>query len=116
MVEPTRQNRRLSRWAAASLVAGLGLLAACTHGRDWDTYDLTIITDPAGADCEFERNGIRTQAHARTPVDVVLTTGHGFTQITCRRAGYNPEARWVSGYFEGTVYMTMSPIAAAPAR
>lgn len=116
MVEATRKNRRAPNWIAVSLLAGLGLLAACTHGRDWDTYGLEIITDPAGAECEFERNGIRTQAHDRTPVEVVLTTGHGSIQITCRRPGYQPESRWVSSFFEGTVYMTMSPVAATPAR
>lgn len=110
MANTIQTRRRLSRGAGVALLAGLVALSACTHGRDWDTYGLTIVTDPPGAECEFERNGVRTQAHARTPVDVVLTTGHGWIQITCSRPGHMPESRYVSGFFEGTVDMTLSPV------
>ena len=116
MAKTSHMNRRLSRWAGITLVAGALAVSACTHGRDWDTYGLEIVTDPPGAECEFERNGVRTQAHARTPVEVVLTTGHGWIQIICSRPGYMPESRYVSGFFEGTVYMTLSPAAQTQAR
>lgn len=107
----SRERFRFPRWGAAILIVGLTVLAACTHGRDWDTYGLEIITDPAGADCTFERNGIKTSAHAPTPVEVVLTTGHGWIEITCSRPGYSPNSRFVSGFFEGTVYMNLTPMA-----
>lgn len=116
MDNPSNLSFRFPRWATVTSIAGLLLLAACTHGRDWDTYGLEIITDPPGADCTFERNGIKTEAHRPTPVEVVLTTGHGWIEISCSRPGYNPDSRYVSGFFEGTVYLTLSPAAQPQSR
>jgi len=116
MDNPSKDYFRFPRWSAAILVVGLTVLTACTHGRDWDTYGLEIVTDPPGADCTFERNGVKTEAHRPTPVEVVLTTGHGWIQITCSRTGHNPASRYVSGFFEGTVYLTLPPTSQAQTR
>lgn len=116
MDNPSGKHFRFPHLGAAILVVGLTVLTACTHGRDWDTYGLEIVTNPPGADCIFERNGIKTEAHAPTPVEVVLTTGHGWIQITCSRPGHEPASKFVSGFFEGTVFLTLSPIAQAQTR
>ncbi|MBT5570319.1 MAG: hypothetical protein HOJ90_03780 [Alphaproteobacteria bacterium] len=102
-------ENRVPLRALIILLAGLALLAACTHGRDWDTYDVRIVTDPPGAECKFERNGVGTQAHALTPVDVTLTTGNSRIKVTCFKLGYALTTATVSSIFRDVVYLRLAP-------
>ena len=40
-------ENRVPLRALIILSAGLALLAACTHGRDWDTYDVRNASSSA---------------------------------------------------------------------
>jgi len=56
------------------LILAAATLVACTVGRDWSTYRIRVVTDPKGAECYFERDGVITQAPEPTPVDLTMTS------------------------------------------
>lgn len=103
----------LSRYTkpAPLLIAGaLVILTACTHGRDWDTYQVTLVTDPPGASCTTERYGIVDEAPDPTPVRITLTTGNAPITITCALAGYAPVSGRISSVFRSTAFLRLQPL------
>lgn len=105
--------KKLSRHTKTTpfLVAGaLLILVGCTHGRDWDTYQVTLVTDPPGAACTTERYGIVDEAPDPTPVRVTLTTGNAPITITCTLAGYAPASGRISSVFRSTAFLRLQPL------
>lgn len=94
------------------LAGALIMLVGCTHGRDWDTYRVTLLTEPAGATCTTERYGIVDEAPDPTPVRVTLTTGHGPITITCALAGYQTTSGRISSIFRNSALLRMTPLQA----
>lgn len=63
----------MSRKAFVLVTLGMIVLAACTHRREWTTHDVTIASNPPGARCSFERDGLTTRPNETTPFDITLT-------------------------------------------
>jgi hypothetical protein len=88
-----------SRWMCMGAIV---FLSACTHGRDWDTSDVTIITNPPGAECTFKRNGLKTTARAVTPVKITLARTGTDIRIVCSRSGHASAVTTYSPFFPET--------------
>ncbi len=86
--------RSFALLALASLI-----LVACTHGREWSTYRLRIVTDPRGAECYFERHGVITEASELTPMDMTMTSIGEDVGIVCTKEGYKAASAVVTGGF-----------------
>lgn len=111
---------------AILLILATFTLLACTHGRDWSTYRIRIITDPRGADCYFERGGVITEAPEVTPVDITMTSVGEDVGIVCSKEGFKAGSTVVTGGFftdnflrfnrhtsrtpETTVHLRLAPI------
>lgn len=103
---------RFSKPAPLMMAGALIILVGCTHGRDWDTYQVTLMTDPPGASCSTERYGIVDEAPDPTPVQVTLTTGNSPITITCALAGYAPASGRISSVFRSTAFLRLRPLQA----
>lgn len=93
----------MSRKAFVLITLGMIVLAACTHRREWTTHDITIATNPAGARCSFERDGLTTRPNKTTPFDITLTNVFADIHIRCALYGYHPLVTTVSTRFRGTI-------------
>ena len=102
MKSPAFAPSRYTKPAPLLVAGALVILTACTHGRDWDTYQVTLVTDPPGASCTTERYGIVDEAPDPTPVRITLTTGNAPITITCALAGYAPVSGRNSSIFQST--------------
>ncbi|MEP4380074.1 MAG: hypothetical protein ABJ215_11140 [Alphaproteobacteria bacterium] len=103
----------MSRKAFVLITLGLIVLAACTHRREWKTYDVTIETNPPGARCSFERDGLVTRPGKTTPFDITLTSIASDISVRCAVYGYHPAVTTVSGRFRGTIEFNLTPDAQA---
>lgn len=101
-------DNRLARNFLILLIAVL-VVAACTHRRTWTTNDVTIITDPPGARCTFERDGVTTQYADVTPITVTFTSIGPDIDIRCARFGYTPVSTRISGNRYRTIRFQLSP-------
>lgn len=99
----------MSRKAFILITLGMIFLAACTHRREWTTHDVTIVTNPPGARCSFERDGLTTRPNKTTPFDITLTNVASDVIIRCTAYGFHPVATRVTGRFRGTIQFNMSP-------
>lgn len=111
---------------AVMLILVATALAACTVGRDWSTYRIRVVTDPKGAECYFERDGVITQAPEVTPVDVTMTSIGEDVGVVCSKEGFKAGSSTVTGGFltdnflrfnrhtprtpETTVYIRLAPL------
>jgi len=93
----------MSRKAFVLITLGLIVLAACTHRREWTTHDVTIASNPPGARCSFERDGLTTRPNEQTPFDITLTNVPADIIIRCALYGYHPAATTISTRFRGTI-------------
>jgi len=110
----------------ALLILAAATLVACTVGRDWSTYRIRVVTDPKGAECYFERDGVITQAPEPTPVDLTMTSIGEDVGVVCSKEGFKAGSSTVTGGFftdnflrfnrhtprtpETTVYIRLAPI------
>ena len=85
------------------------VLAACTHRREWTTHDVTIASNPPGARCSFERDGLTTRPNETTPFDITLTNVASNITIRCGAYGYYPAVTTISSRFRGTINFSLSP-------
>ena len=99
----------MSRKAFVLITLGLIVLAACTHRREWSTHDVTITSNPTGARCNFERDGLTTRPNEITPFDITLTNVPSDIIIRCSLYGYHPAATRVSTRFRGTINFNFAP-------
>tara|TARA_R110002110_G_scaffold415852_1_gene658144 strand:+ start:50579 stop:50896 length:318 start_codon:yes stop_codon:yes gene_type:complete len=99
----------MSRKAFVLITLGMIVLAACTHRREWTTYDVTIATNPAGARCSFERDGLTTRPDKTTPFDITLTNVAADIRIRCVAYGYYPSVTTLSTRFRGTILFNLAP-------
>ncbi len=98
----------MSRKAFVFITLGLIVLAACTHRREWTTHDVTISSNPSGARCSFERDGIITRPNDQTPFDITLTNVASDITIRCSRYGFHPAVTTVSTRFRGTINFNLA--------
>ena len=99
----------MSRSAFVFITLGMIVLAACTHRREWTTHDVTIASDPPGANCSFERDGLTTRPNERTPFDITLTNVASDITIRCAVYGYYPAETTISTRFRGTINFDLTP-------
>lgn len=99
----------MSRKAFVLVTLGLIVLAACTHRREWTTHDVTITSNPPGARCSFERDGLTTRPNEITPFDITLTNVPSDIIIRCSRYGYHQAMTRISTRFRGTINFQLSP-------
>ena len=99
----------MSRKAFVLTTLGLIVLAACNHRREWTTQDVTIVTDPPGARCSFERDGLTTRPNEQTPFDITLTNVSADITVRCAVYGYRPAAARITGRFRGTISLNLVP-------
>ena len=99
----------MSRKVFVLITLGMIVLAACTHRREWTTHDVTIVTNPPGARCWFERDGLTTRPNEQTPFDITLTNVASDIIIRCGKYGFHPAVTRVSGRFRGTIHFNLSP-------
>ncbi|MBO6783349.1 MAG: hypothetical protein JJ899_08795 [Alphaproteobacteria bacterium] len=89
----------------ALLALAAVILVACTHGREWSTYRIRIETEPRGADCFFERDGVITTAPEPTPVDVTMTSIGEDVGIVCTKEGYKAASTAITGGFLDNLFL-----------
>lgn len=99
----------MSRKVFVLITLGMIVLAACTHRREWTTHKVTIATNPAGARCSFERDGLTTHPNKTTPFDITLTNVLADIRIRCVLYGYHPAGTTVSTRFRGTIHFDLTP-------
>ncbi len=99
----------MSRKAFVLITLGLIVLAACTHRRQWTTHDVTINSNPPGARCSFERDGLTTRPNEQTPFDITLTSIGADITVRCAVYGYQPAVTTVSSRFRGTIFFNLNP-------
>ncbi len=99
----------MSRKAFVLVTLGLIILAACTHRREWSTHDVAITSDPPGARCTFERDGLTTRPNKITPFDITLTNVPSDIIIRCSLYGYRPAETRISTRFRGTINFGFAP-------
>jgi len=99
----------MSRKTFVAITLAMIVLAACTHRREWTTHDLTIASNPPGARCTFERDGLTTRPNKVTPFDITLTNVAADIRIRCAAYGYYPSETVVSSRFRGTINFQLAP-------
>ena len=76
----------MNKYAAALIIAGS--LSGCASVIDGTSEEITVNTNPAGANCQFLREGNVVASIANTPgTALVKKTKHDIT-LTCTKAGY----------------------------
>lgn len=63
-------------------------LTACAGYASERSHKVTVITEPPGAGCTLERDGVRTRLIGGTPVTFVVTRDGGDITVECRLAGH----------------------------
>ncbi len=75
-------------------------LAACAGYASERSHEVTVITEPPGAGCTVERNGIRTRLIGGTPVTFAVTRDDGDIEVECRLDGYETTTATLRSSFE----------------
>ena len=79
---------------------GLAFLPACATITTSPSQNLTVLTEPAGARCEIERNGAPLAVVNPTPGTVRIGKSNRETTITCTRDGHLPAQTALSPEFQ----------------
>ncbi|MCR0984636.1 hypothetical protein [Roseomonas populi] len=69
---------------------GLVFLSACATITTSPSQDLTVLTEPPGADCRIERNSNLVATLEATPGQVRIGNSTRDTTVACAREGYTP--------------------------
>lgn len=72
-----------------SILIGVSLaVAGCATVFEGTTQEITVVTNPAGASCVFERQGIPIGNVSNTPVATSIRKSKYDVTIKCDKAGY----------------------------
>ncbi len=70
-----------------TLFASIGLLSGCSSVIEGTSQELTVNTNPAGADCSLERQGTSI-AHIATPGAATIKKTKYDILVRCNKPGY----------------------------
>ena len=84
------------------LMAGLSLLSGCSSIIEGTSQEIAVNTNPAGADCSLERQGISIAHVDSTPASVTIKKTKYDITVRCHKKG-----------FEEATYLNHSGAAAA---
>jgi len=81
-----------------------GLLPGCATIIDGSTQNLTVSTEPAGATCTLDREGMRVAIVSPTPGTIRIDKSKRDIAVSCRKPGFQTaQVGHVSG-FRGTTF------------
>lgn len=69
-------------------MAGVGILSACSSIIEGSTQEITINTNPAGANCSVERQGVSIGRVDPTPGSVTIKKTKYDITVRCVKSGY----------------------------
>ena len=82
-------------------LAGLLSTAACASITQGSTQNVTVITDPAGAQCTLQRGTQSVAVIGRTPQSVTLDKSRQDIAVLCKQEGYEDGAGTLVSEFAG---------------
>ncbi|MCQ4161729.1 hypothetical protein NON00_17580 [Roseomonas sp. GC11] len=85
-------------------LAGLFLTTACASITQGTTQSVTVITDPAGAQCSLQRGGQSVAVVSQTPQSVTLDKSRQDVAVLCKRDGYQDGATTLTSEFAGMTF------------
>ncbi|MBT5945763.1 MAG: hypothetical protein HOK98_11835 [Rhodospirillaceae bacterium] len=85
-----------------SAIFSLLFLAACAGYVSERSHIVTVITEPPGAACTLERDGVRTRLVGGTPLTFVATRDWGDIEVECKLAGHETTT--------GTLHSGLEPL------
>jgi len=83
-------------------ILSLSFLTACAGSVADRSHKVTVITEPPGAACTLERNGVRSRLVGATPLFFIATRDGGDIEVECKLAGYETTA--------GTLHSGLEPL------
>lgn len=84
------------------LFGGLSVwLSACATIVEGTDQTVTIITDPAGAECKLERDGVALAVVNPTPNTVQVDKSRKAITVYCQKDGFEDAAATLSSDFQG---------------
>lgn len=86
------------RFAVLVLLYLFPACATITTGTD---QSITILTDPAGADCQLTRDGMAIAIANPTPQTVRIDKSVKAIQVVCRKDGFHPVHQNLASVFQG---------------
>ncbi|WBV43983.1 hypothetical protein [Pseudoroseomonas cervicalis] len=75
--------------------------AACASITQGSTQNVTVITDPPGAQCNLQRGSQSIAAISRTPQSVTLDKSRQDIAVVCKHEGYEDGASTLVSEFAG---------------
>jgi len=97
--------------ALLALALGLSACGEWLGGRE--EQEIIVKTDPAGADCSFERRGVAIAHLAPTPGAVYIQKSRDDITLTCRKDGYQVGSQLVESGTNGATLLrvvALSPL------
>jgi hypothetical protein len=82
----------------------VGLFPACATIVDGSNQNLTVSTDPAGAQCAVDRAGTRLGMINPTPGSLRIDKSKNDLTVTCEKDGFRPAAVSQTASFGGTTF------------
>lgn len=82
------------------MVAAFGL-PACATITSGTSQSLTVLTEPAGATCELQREGATVGVVNPTPGTVQVSKSQRDMTVRCTRAGHSPGVTTVAAQLQG---------------
>jgi len=75
-------------------------LTACAGSASDRSHKVTIFTEPPGASCTLERDGVRSQLIGGTPMYFLATRDGADIEVECKLAGHETTAKTLHSGFE----------------
>ncbi|MBI3453543.1 MAG: hypothetical protein HY057_12105 [Rhodospirillales bacterium] len=90
--------------AFVSTVALAAVVAACSSIATGTSQQIQIVTDPIGAECKVNREGVVIAVVTSTPGPVIVDrTKHSLT-IVCQKEGYEPTEQFVKSDIQAMTF------------
>ncbi len=88
-----------------AVVIGLSILSTgCATITSGTSQTIAVTTDPAGADCQFTRDGKLVGRINPTPGVMPVSKATGNIGVSCTREGYQPTVGSVSSEFQAATF------------
>lgn len=85
-------------------LAILGMVSGCATIIEGTSQSVMITSDPAGASCNLDRQGLRLGQVSPTPGSVHIDKSKNDISVACNREGYQPAVVTQSPKFVGTTF------------
>ena len=104
MESNTRRGTMRQRWAMTGVLLASSVLGACATIIEGSDQTVTVITDPPGAVCNLDRDGITMAVVNSTPGTVTVDKSMDNIGVICKKDGHFDGASFLSSDFQAMTF------------